>query len=285
MSDDEKLEIRLEADAENRTLTIIDNGIGMNRAEVKANIGTIARSGSRELMEKLRKSKSEKNVSELIGQFGVGFYSSFMAADRVTLLTRRAGKKAATHWESTGDGQYSLTSAQRDGHGTTITLHLKDVDKDAGIEDYTDPWVLSRIVKRYSDFVSYPIMHKTSREETETDEVGMPKKDGKTSTVVEDKTLNSMKPIWTRPRSEVERRGVRGVLPAHFARLERAARTRSRCNAEGRIEYQALLFLPVQGALRPLLLRRPVLRPPALCAADPDHGSLRGAATAATCDS
>ena len=243
MSSDEQLEIRLEADAENRTLTISDNGIGMSRAEVKANIGTIARSGSRELMEKLRKGKSAEQVSELIGQFGVGFYSSFMAADRVTLLTRRAGKKSATRWESTGDGQYSLTSAKRDRRGTTIILHLKEVDKDAGIEDYADQWVLSRIVKRYSDFVTYPIILKASREEVEQDENGVPKKDGKTQTVVEEKTLNSMKPIWTRPSSEVEDSDYAEFYKHISHDWNEPMKTLS-FRAEGRIEYQALLFVP-----------------------------------------
>ncbi len=243
MPGDETLEIRLEADAENRTLTISDNGIGMSRAEVKANIGTIARSGSRELMEKLRKGKSAEQVSELIGQFGVGFYSSFMAAHRVTLLTRRAGKKAATRWESTGDGQYSLTSAQREGRGTTITLHLKNVDKDHGVEDYADQWVLSRIVKRYSDFVSYPIILKASREEVEQDEQGMPKKDGKTQTVVEEKTLNSMTPIWTRPSSEVEDSDYTEFYK-HISHDWNEPMKTLRFKAEGRIEYQALLFVP-----------------------------------------
>ncbi len=243
LSSDETLEIRLEADPENRTLTISDNGIGMSRAEVKANIGTIARSGSRELMEKLRKGKSAEQVSELIGQFGVGFYSSFMVAERVTLLTRRAGKKATTCWQSTGDGQYTLTSGQRQMRGTTITLQLKDADSEAGIEDYTDQWVLSRIAKRYSDFVTYPIILKTTREETEKNELGEPKKDGKTSTVVEDKTLNSMKPIWARPSSEVEDSDY-AEFYKHISHDWNEPMKTLRFKAEGRIEYQALLFIP-----------------------------------------
>ncbi len=243
LSDDEELEIRLEADPESRTLTISDNGIGMSRAEVKSNIGTIARSGSRELMEKLRKSKSAQQVSDLIGQFGVGFYSAFMAADRVTLETRRAGKKAATRWESTGDGQYTVTSTQREGRGTTITLHLKDVDKDGGVEDYADQWVLSRIIKRYSDFVTYPIILKASREEMEQDENGMPKKDGKMQTIVEEKTVNSMKPIWTRPQSEVEDSDYAEFYKHISSDWNEPMETLS-FRAEGRIEYQSLLFIP-----------------------------------------
>ncbi|MCP3963432.1 MAG: molecular chaperone HtpG [bacterium] len=242
----EQLEIRIETDPDQRTLTISDNGIGMTRAEVIANIGTIAKSGSRELMEKIRKGKSAEKVSELIGQFGVGFYSSFMAADSVTLETRRAGKKAVTRWQSSGDGEYTLSAGQREGRGTTITLHLKEADKDGGIEDYTDQWVLSRIVKRYSDFVSYPIILKTTREETEKDESGEPKKDGKTSTVVEDKTLNSMEPIWTRPVGDVEDSDY-AEFYKHISHDWNEPMKNLRYRAEGRIEYQALLFVPSEA--------------------------------------
>jgi molecular chaperone HtpG len=147
----EKLEIRLETDSQARTLTIHDNGIGMNRAEVVANIGTIAKSGTRELREKLQQGLSDERLTELIGQFGVGFYSSFMVSERVTLVTRRAGEQAATRWDSTGDGQYTISDAIRDQHGTSITLHLKPADPEDGIEDYTDKWILARIIKRYSD--------------------------------------------------------------------------------------------------------------------------------------
>ncbi|MBV8201475.1 MAG: ATP-binding protein, partial [Acidobacteria bacterium] len=141
MAGDEKLEIRIEADRERRTVTIRDNGIGMNRAEVVADIGTIAKSGTRELVERLRQGESKQAIAEMIGQFGVGFYSSFMAADRVELVTRRAGDNAATRWESTGDGTYQISEVDPEhlpGRGTSITLHLKPEDRDNGIEDWSD---------------------------------------------------------------------------------------------------------------------------------------------------
>ena len=199
LSKDEKPEIRLETDPKARTLTIRDNGIGMSRDEVVSHIGTIAKSGTRELMEQLKQRSSDEQ--DLIGQFGVGFYAAFMVADKVTLVTRRAGEDSATRWESVGDGQYTVDKADREGYGTTVILHLLPEDKDRGIEDYTDKWVLSRVVKRYSDFVTFPIIYKDEREEVEKDEKGDPKEGGKTTTVVEDQILNSMKPIWT--RSEV----------------------------------------------------------------------------------
>ncbi|MCP4653781.1 MAG: molecular chaperone HtpG [bacterium] len=246
LSGDEEFEIRMSADSSARTLTIMDNGIGMSRQEVMDNIGTIAKSGSRELMEKLKESKSAEQVHELIGQFGVGFYSAFMAADKVTLVTRRAGEETAIRWESKGDGEYTLVEAERPGRGTTITLHLKPVDTDAGLEDFTDQWVISRIVKRYSDFVTYPIINKEQREEPEKDEQGEPAKDGKTVTVVEDKTLNSMKPIWTRPEDEVKDDEY-AEFYKHISHDWTPPMKHLGFKAEGRIEYQALLFLPAQA--------------------------------------
>ncbi|MBK7994292.1 MAG: molecular chaperone HtpG [Blastocatellia bacterium] len=243
LEDGSQFEIRLESDKQNRTLTISDNGIGMSRDEVIANIGTIARSGTKEFREKLKNASSDNGLAELIGQFGVGFYSAFMAADKVTLVTRRAGEKEATLWESVGDGQYTLTTAERSKRGTSITLHLKAVDSEAGIEDYTDTWTLSNIVKRYSDFVAYPIVTREEREEVERDEDGNPKKDGKKETVIEDKTLNSMKPIWTRPQSEVTESEY-AEFYKHISHDWQEPLKNISLRAEGRIEYQALLFIP-----------------------------------------
>ncbi len=243
LEDGSQFEIRLEVDKQNRTLTISDNGIGMSRDEVITNIGTIARSGTKEFREKLKNASSDNGLAELIGQFGVGFYSAFMAADKVTLVTRRAGEKEAVLWESVGDGQYTLTTAERSKRGTSITLHLKAVDSEAGIEDYTDTWTLSNIVKRYSDFVAYPIVTREEREEVERDEDGNPKKDGKKETVIEDKTLNSMKPIWTRPQSEVTESEY-AEFYKHISHDWQEPLKNISLRAEGRIEYQALLFIP-----------------------------------------
>jgi len=243
LEDGSQFEIRLETDKQNRTLTISDNGIGMSRDEVITNIGTIARSGTKEFREKLKNANSDNGLAELIGQFGVGFYSAFMAADKVTLVTRRAGEKEAVLWESVGDGQYTLTTAERSKRGTSITLHLKAVDSEAGIEDYTDTWALSNIVKRYSDFVGYPIVTREEREEVERDEDGNPKKDGKKETVIEDKILNSMKPIWTRPQSEVTESEY-AEFYKHISHDWQEPLKNISLRAEGRIEYQALLFIP-----------------------------------------
>jgi molecular chaperone HtpG len=243
----EKLEIRLETDSQARTLTIHDNGIGMNRAEVVANIGTIAKSGTRELREKLQQGLSDERLTELIGQFGVGFYSSFMVSERVTPVTRRAGEQAATRWDSTGDGQYTISDAIRDQHGTSITLHLKPADPEDGIEDYTDKWILARIIKRYSDFVTYPIVFQDVREEVEKDETGKPKANGEKTIVVEDKILNSMRPLWMRPASEVSDSDY-AEFYKHLTHDQTEPLKRISFKAEGTLEYQALLFIPSKAS-------------------------------------
>jgi molecular chaperone HtpG len=243
LGEGETLEIRLEADADARTLTIRDNGIGMSRDEVIAHIGTIAKSGTRELMQRIKESKSSDSITELIGQFGVGFYSAFMVADRVTLVTRRAGEEAATHWESAGDGTYTLRDTERDGHGTTITLHLKPVDEENGIGDFTNFYTLRGIVKRHSDFVSYPIVAPESREEDERDEDGKVVEGGVKRTIVEDKTLNSMVPIWTRPQADVTAEEY-AEFYKHISRDWNEPLETLSLFAEGRIEYRALLFIP-----------------------------------------
>ncbi|MEM9594356.1 MAG: molecular chaperone HtpG [Acidobacteriota bacterium] len=242
MSDDETLQVRLDVDPEGRKLFVSDNGIGMGRDEVIANIGTIAKSGTRELMQQIRESKNAEATAELIGQFGVGFYSAFMVADRVELLTRRAGEDTATRWGSAGDGSYTLEDAEREGRGTTIVLHLKPVDKDNGIEDFTDFFTLQNIVKRHSDFVAYPIVAKETREEVDRDDDGK-EIEGTRKTVVEDKTLNSMEPIWTRPASEVSDEEY-AEFYRHISHDWTEPLDQVSLHAEGRIEYRALLFLP-----------------------------------------
>lgn len=242
-AEDSTKEIRLEVDRDQRMLTISDSGIGMSRDEVIENIGTIAKSGTRELREKIREGASTNVLEELIGQFGVGFYSAFMVADRVTLLTRRAGEQRATRWESTGDGQYTISDAEKPSRGTSITLHLNPVDHESGIEDYTDKWVLGRIVKRYSDFVNYPIIFVDERYEVERDEEGKPKEGAEPQHIVEEKVLNSMKPLWTRPAADVTESEY-AEFYKHISHDFSDPLYHFAARAEGLLEYQALLFFP-----------------------------------------
>lgn len=243
LGEENRYEIRLEVDKELRTLSISDTGIGMSREEVIANIGTIAKSGTRELCQKVREDHPAQTVAEFIGQFGVGFYSAFMVADKVSLLTRRAGETAATFWESAGDGTYNLADAERPGRGTTVTLHLKPVDPEQGIEDFTDQYTLSRIVKRYSDFVTYPIMCKDEYEEMGQDGEGNLNNPAEPTLVIEDKTLNTMKPIWSRAPNEVTESEYADFY-RHISHDWSEPFKTMTLKAEGTIEYQALLFIP-----------------------------------------
>jgi molecular chaperone HtpG len=212
--------IELAVDPGARTLSVSDPGIGMTRQEVVDNIGTIARSGSQEFLKVLRESQGGAVPPELIGQFGVGFYSSFMVADRVTLTTRRAGEERATRWESSGDG-YTIADDERPAPGTTVTLHLKPVDEEDGLEDYTAEPVLRRLVKQYSDFVAYPIRLGSD-------------------------PLNSMKAIWTRPRDEVSDDEHREFY-RHIAHDWTAPLERIHVHIEGTFEARALLYIPARA--------------------------------------
>jgi molecular chaperone HtpG len=248
LGDDTELHIRLSADAEARTLTVSDNGIGMTHDEVIENIGTIAKSGTRELFEQLKEDQASDRPAEMIGQFGVGFYSCFMVADRVTLITRHAGEEGdgATQWESDGAGQYTITPVSKEGRGTSVTLHLKEADADAGLEDFTQEWVLGRLVRSHSDYVAYPIRQQQTREEVERDEQGKPKEDGVTETITEDVTLNSMQPIWSRNRSEVTDEEY-AEFYRHISHDWQPPAKTLNLRAEGRTEYSTLLFFPSQA--------------------------------------
>lgn len=237
---DHKYEIRLKPDLAARRLTISDTGIGMSRQELIDHIGTIARSGTQELRKRMKESQSAEAFAELIGQFGVGFYSAFMVADKVTIVTRRAGESVATQWESGGDGTYTLGDAEKAGCGTDITLHLKQPDAENGIEDYTDRWKLSMIVHKYSDFIAYPIIY-----EGPPQEPGEPE-DATKEIKIETKTLNSMKPLWTRSRSEVSDSDYNDFYK-HLSNDWTEPLKVLPLKAEGTFEYEALLFIPSQA--------------------------------------
>ncbi len=237
---DHKYEIRLKPDPRARTLTISDSGIGMSRQELVDNIGTIARSGTREMRKRMKDSHSAEAVAELIGQFGVGFYSAFMAADRVSIVTRRAGEATATCWESAGDGTYTLTDAEKPDCGTEITLHLKQPDVENGIDDYTDRWKLAMIVHKYSDFIAYPIIYEGPPQEPGEAE------DESNQLKIETKTLNSLKPIWTRSRAEVSDSDYKDFYKHLSSDLVEPLKVLP-LKAEGTVEYEALLFIPAQA--------------------------------------
>lgn len=237
--DTSDLHIFLETDKEKRTLTIHDNGVGMNREEVVRLIGTIAKSGTKEFLKNLEQSKDKKDSEQLIGQFGVGFYSAFMVADKVELLTRRLGEEKAVQWSSEGDGTYTITDAEKESVGTTITLHLKDVDEEDGLHDYTDAFQVKQLIKRYSDFISYPI--KMEMEVTKYVE-------DKPVQEKEIQTLNSQKALWVRPQEEVDQEEYNGFY-RHIAHDWNAPWKTVAFKAEGTFEYYSLLFLPERAPM------------------------------------
>ncbi|MET0451656.1 MAG: molecular chaperone HtpG [Mycobacterium sp.] len=220
-----------------RTLTIRDNGIGMTRDEVVDLIGTLAKSGTGELRQRLREANQAGDTEELIGQFGIGFYSTFMVADTVELLTRKAGESSATRWESSGDGTYTIETVDDAPQGTSVKLHLKPADAENALHDYAAPWKIRELVKKYSDFISWPIRMDVEKTVPAAEEGGEP------TVTVETETLNSRTALWAKPKSEVSdeeyKEFYKHVAHAWDEPLEVIA-----MKAEGTFEYQALLFIP-----------------------------------------
>ena len=230
--------IKITPDTTAGTLTIRDNGIGMNIGEVEENIGTIARSGTKAFMQALT-DKASTNNPELIGQFGVGFYASFMVADKVTLETRKAGDAAlGCRWESIGDGSYTIEEVSREHRGTEITLHLKEEFK-----EYLEEWKIRSIVKKYSDYIQYPVVMDITRSETPKGVDGEEIEGAGTIEKVEEQTLNSMKAIWTRPKNEVSEEEYNEFYKHISHDFENPFKT-IHFSAEGTSEFRAVLYIP-----------------------------------------
>ena len=222
-------EIRIEIDKDSKTLTVSDNGIGMEREDLVSYLGTIARSGTKEFVKAMQEAASSKN-GDLIGQFGVGFYSSFIAADKVTVETRKAGSDKSWTWESEGEGTYTIIEGSRGSNGTTITLHMKERDKDnEASKDYLSEWTLRGIIKQYSDFVTYPIYLEDKSEEKKEDTKNEP--------------VNSMKALWTRPENEVSEDEYKEFY-RHMTHDWEDPIDRISYKAEGSSEFRALLYIP-----------------------------------------
>ncbi len=246
---DGEYKIKIRPDGIAQTLEISDNGIGMTYEEVMENIGTIAKSGTAGFLEMLEQAQNAEMLTpELIGQFGVGFYSAFMVADTITLVTRAAGaaKNEAVRWESSGDGNFTIEAAEKDQRGTTITLGLKKREKEE--TDYTDQWQIRRIVKQHSDFVAYPIVMDVEKDEPLPDNEIIKDKEGKpigetTRKVLKEETLNSMKAIWTQSKDEVSDEEHEEFYK-HVAHDWNPPLDRLHMKFEGTTEYSALLYIP-----------------------------------------
>ncbi len=229
---DSELKIWIEVNKEARTLSIRDNGIGMTREEVVENIGTIAKSGTKDFFKKLTGDQAKD--SQLIGQFGVGFYSSFIVADKVTLITRKAGMGAehGVHWESAGDGQYSLETIERAARGTEVILHLREGD-----DDLLEDWKVRTVVTKYSDHIMIPVVMKKEmpvldEEDKETD-----------ATTIEEETVNSTQALWQRNKADIKEEEY-AEFYKHIAHDFEEPLLTIHNRVEGNLEYTALMFLP-----------------------------------------
>lgn len=225
--------IRLTPDKTAGTLTVSDNGIGMTRDEIVESLGTIAHSGTKEFLRTLQERDKQANP-ELIGQFGVGFYSVFMVADRVTVLTRKAGlqNSQAVRWESTADGSFTVDDAEKKDQGTEIVLHLKEDEK-----KYLDEWELRNIVTKYSDYIDHPVVMEVERKKPDAYD-----KD-KTISVKEDETLNSRKALWLKDKAEISETEYNDFYK-HISHDFNNPSKVIHYKAEGTSEFTALLFIP-----------------------------------------
>ena len=225
---DSELKIRLSFDKKKRTLTISDNGIGMSRDEVINNIGTIARSGTKEFLNNLTGDQAKD--ANLIGQFGVGFYSSFIIADKVTVITRRVGTSEGIQWESQGEGEYTISEVEKDTRGTDIILHLKK-DEDEFLSD----WTLKSIIKKYSDHITLPIVMKKSEW-----------KDGEEVPTDEDETVNAASALWARNKNEIKEEEYNEFYK-NLSYDQEPPLTYSHNRIEGKQEYISLLYIPTKA--------------------------------------
>ena len=241
--------ITLVPDKEARTLTVSDNGIGMTREEMESNLGTIARSGSLQFKEEMaaKEGGEDQNVADIIGQFGVGFYSAFMVADQVTVISKAYGADTAWKWESSGADGYTITECEKETPGTDVILHIKANTDDDSYDQYLQPYRLDELVKKYSDYIHYPIVMEMEHThmKPKPEDAGEDYKP-EYETHREWETLNSMVPIWQRPKSEVKPEEYNEFYKEKFGDWEDPLAV-IHVKAEGAVEYTALLFIPAHA--------------------------------------
>ncbi len=238
----QEFEIRLEPNKEGRTLTITDNGIGMTKEELEENLGTIAKSGSFAFKEEMEKQENAGETDvDIIGQFGVGFYSAFMVAKDVTVITKKDGEDQAWQWQSEGDDGYVISEGNRDTHGTTIVLQLKEDNDDENYSKYLETYTLKELIKKYSDYIRYPIHMnvETSKMKEGTEESETPEYE----TVIEDQTLNSMVPLWKRQKSQITQEEYNQFYKDHFYDYQDPQRV-IHFSVEGNVSFTSLLYIP-----------------------------------------
>lgn len=241
----EELAIELELDAEHRTITIRDNGIGMDKSELEENLGTIAKSGSLAFKEKLaqEEGKSEDDV-DIIGQFGVGFYSAFMVANQVEVTSKKYGEAMAYRWRSNASDGYTIDEAEKAEHGTEIVLYLKDNSDEEDYDQYLSQYEIEGLIKKYSDYIRYPIrMEVEEQKKVETENEDAEQQEPKYETVRETKTLNSMVPLWKRPKKDITKEEYDEFYKAKFDDYQSPQKV-IHTSVEGTVAFDALLFIP-----------------------------------------
>ena len=231
--------IRITVDKKKRTITISDNGIGMNKKEIETNLGTIARSGSKDFIKKFKEAKESQDI-DIIGQFGVGFYSAFMVASEVEVITKKYDSPAHK-FVSDGKDSYTIEDTERSEHGTDVIVHLKK-DKEENFDSYLEEYTIKNLVKKYSDYIRYPIIMLVSKSKPKLDKDGK-EIEGKYDEYQEDETLNSMVPIWKKKKSEVTDEELNEFYKSKFQDYEDPLLS-IRLDIEGKVDYQALVFIP-----------------------------------------
>lgn len=243
--DQNAFKIHLEIDKENRTLSISDNGLGMNKEELEENLGTIAKSGSFAFKQELEEKDEKEDAVDIIGQFGVGFYSAFMVANRVDVVSKKYGEETAYIWSSDASDGYTIEETSKDDCGTTITLYLKDNTDDENYDEYLAQYEIERLIKKYSDYIRYPIemwVEEQKRIEPEDGEEQKPE-DVKYETVKELKTLNSMIPLWKRSKNEITKEEYNDFYKSKFNDFTDPQKT-IHFSVEGNVSFTSLLFIP-----------------------------------------
>ena len=233
----EDFRIRITADTENRTLTVSDNGIGMDESELTNNLGTIASSGTYRFRQEVDTGNADVDV---IGQFGVGFYSAFMVADKITVITKKYGAESAYRWESEGADGYTITPCEKEIIGTDIIMHIKPDTDDDKYGDYLTEYTLRSLIKKYSDYIRWPIRMEISKSRKKEDS---PEDKPEYESYKEEETLNSMVPIWQRKKNEVEKSEYDAFYQEKFGDFA-PPQSMVTVSAEGQVSYKALLFIP-----------------------------------------
>lgn len=235
--------IRIDTDKDARTLTVSDNGIGMTKEDLEANLGVIASSGTRRFRDTLAEDENA-STTDVIGQFGVGFYSAFMVADEVTVITRAFGSDEAYRWHSTGADGYTVEPCERSGVGTDVIMHIKADSDQEDYSSYLESWQLRELIRKYSDYIRWPIHMMVDRREW--DENGGEDGKGAYNTITEDQVVNTMVPIWQRPKNEVSDDDCKAYYKERFHDTADPVGV-IRVNAEGLTSYKAMLFIPAKA--------------------------------------